>query len=83
MRSPRLFLLDGLALAYRSHFAFVRRPLVTSRGEHTSALFAFANMVIQLRQVEAPDYWWVRLLNDRVARDVEAVRVRPFSELVH
>ena len=57
MRSPRLFLLDGLALAYRSHFAFVRRPLVTSRGEHTSALFAFANMVIQLRQVEAPDYW--------------------------
>ena len=45
MRAPRLFLLDGLALAYRSHFAFIRRPLLNSRGEHTSALFAFANTV--------------------------------------
>ena len=57
MRAPRVFLLDGLALAYRSHFAFIRRPLVNARGEHTSALFAFANTVIKLRREEKPDYW--------------------------
>ena len=33
MRAPRVFLLDGLALAYRSHFAFIRRPLMNARGE--------------------------------------------------
>lgn len=57
MRVPRVFLLDGLALAYRSHFAFIRRPLVNSRGEHISALFAFANSVQKLLSEEAPDYW--------------------------
>jgi DNA polymerase-1 len=57
MRAPRLFLLDGLALAYRGHFAFARRPLLNSRGEQTSALFAFANTVRKLAEDEAPDYW--------------------------
>jgi DNA polymerase-1 len=56
-RRPRLFLLDGLALAYRSHFAFIRRPLTNARGENTSAVFAFANTVIKLRDGEKPDYW--------------------------
>ena len=57
MRAPRLYLLDGLALAYRGFFAFIRRPLTTSRGEHISALFAFANSVTKLRDDESPDYW--------------------------
>src|SRR5882672_9912997 len=54
---PRLFLLDGLALAYRSHFAFIRRPLTNPRGENTSAVFAFANTVLKLRGEEKPDLW--------------------------
>jgi DNA polymerase-1 len=56
-KRPRLFLLDGLALAYRSHFAFIRRPLTNAKGENTSAVFAFANTVIKLRDGEKPDYW--------------------------
>ena len=28
----RLFLLDGMALAYRAHFAFLKNPLTTSKG---------------------------------------------------
>ena len=31
--SRRVFLVDGTALAYRSYFAFIRNPLVNSRGE--------------------------------------------------
>ena len=31
-KRPRVFLLDGLALAYRSHFAFIRRPLLNKRS---------------------------------------------------
>ena len=49
MSRRRLFLLDGLAMAYRSHFAFIRRPLTNTRGEVTSAVFAFANTVVKLR----------------------------------
>ena len=29
----QLYLVDGMAIAYRSYFAFVNAPLVNSRGE--------------------------------------------------
>ncbi len=65
---PRLFLLDGLAMAYRSHFAFIRRPLTNARGENTSAVFAFANTVIKLRDQEKPDYWALAWDSDQPTR---------------
>jgi len=30
--SKKLFLLDGMALVYRAHFALVGRPIFTSSG---------------------------------------------------
>ncbi|MFH1853427.1 MAG: DNA polymerase I, partial [Candidatus Neomarinimicrobiota bacterium] len=52
----KLFLLDGYALLYRAHFAFIRNPLITSYGLPTSALFGFINQVFRLLQSEQPDY---------------------------
>lgn len=54
--SKRAFLIDGSALAYRSYFAFIRQPLLTSRGENISAAFGFANTLISILQQEHPDY---------------------------
>src|SRR5881409_3533375 len=54
---PRLFVLDAMGLAYRAYYAFIRRPLVNSRGENTSALFGFANTALRIRRDEQPDYW--------------------------
>ena len=51
-----LFLIDGYAILYRSHFAFIRNPLMTSYGLHTSALFGFSNQLINLIKNERPDY---------------------------
>jgi DNA polymerase I len=53
----RVFVLDAMALAYRAYYAFIRRPLVNSRGENTSALFGFANSALKVRAEEHPDYW--------------------------
>lgn len=36
-----LVLIDGSALAYRSHFALIRNPLINSHGENTGAVYAF------------------------------------------
>ena len=52
---PRLFLLDGMALAYRAHFALLRSPLSTSRGQPTGAVFGFLAALDRLRKEEAPD----------------------------
>jgi len=54
---PRLVVLDALCLAYRAYYAFIRRPLLNSRGENTSAIFGFANSVLKVRREENPDYW--------------------------
>ena len=55
-KRPRLFLIDGSALAYRSYFAFIRRPLVNSKGENTSAPFGFTNSILKILRDENPDY---------------------------
>ncbi len=44
----RLYLLDAMALAYRSHFVFIARPLINSRGENTSATYGFAAAILKL-----------------------------------
>ena len=44
----KLILIDGSAVAYRSHFAFIRNPLINSRGENTSAIFGFVNSLNKL-----------------------------------
>ncbi|HMB68860.1 MAG TPA: DNA polymerase I [bacterium] len=43
-----LVAVDGTALAYRSHFAFINRPLTTKSGEVTSAVFGF---ILTLRRI--------------------------------
>jgi len=52
----RLFLIDGSALFYRSYFAFIRNPLINSRGENTSALYGFINSLFKILFEEKPDY---------------------------
>lgn len=52
----RLFLLDGTALAYRSYFAFIRNPLINSKGVNTSGIFGFTNTLMKILREERPDY---------------------------
>ncbi len=52
---PRLFLLDGMALAYRAHFALLRSPISTSKGQPTGAVFGFLAALDRIRQQEAPE----------------------------
>jgi DNA polymerase-1 len=55
-KAPRLFLIDGSALAYRSYFAFIRNPLINSKGENTSAVFGYTRTLLDLLSQEHPDY---------------------------
>jgi DNA polymerase-1 len=55
-KKHRLFLIDGSALAYRSYFAFIRNPLINSKGENTSAVFGFTNSILKILREETPDY---------------------------
>lgn len=48
MSKSTLFLLDGMALAYRSHFAFISSNLRNSEGIPTGPILGFANTLEKL-----------------------------------
>jgi DNA polymerase-1 len=53
---PETFVaVDGTALAYRSHFAFINRPLTTRSGEVTSAVFGFILALRRILEALEPD----------------------------
>src|SRR5258706_2196637 len=56
LKHERLFLLDGMALAYRAYFSFITRPLINSRGENTSAIFGFVNTLMKILSDDKPDH---------------------------
>jgi DNA polymerase-1 len=52
----RLFLLDGHALVYRAHFAFITRPLINSKGINTSAVTGFTRTLWDLMAAQKPTH---------------------------
>ncbi|MBT5533134.1 DNA polymerase I, partial [Candidatus Poribacteria bacterium] len=52
----KLFLLDGMALVYRAHFALIRNPRIASTGMNTSAVFACTNTLLQILGKEEPTH---------------------------
>ncbi|MEC9092426.1 MAG: DNA polymerase I, partial [Planctomycetota bacterium] len=52
----RLFLLDGMALIYRAHFALIRNPQFTTGGLCTSAVMGMANTLLDLINKHNPTH---------------------------
>ncbi len=52
----KLFLLDGHALVYRAHYAFISRPLINSKGLNTSAISGFTRTVWDIINKEKPSH---------------------------
>jgi DNA polymerase-1 len=56
MPDKKLFLLDGHALVYRAHYAFIARPLINSKGWNTSAVAGFTRTLIDLINNQNPTH---------------------------
>jgi DNA polymerase-1 len=52
----KLFLLDGHALIYRAHYAFIARPLINSKGWNVSAIQGFMRTMWDMMQTEKPTH---------------------------
>jgi DNA polymerase-1 len=52
----KLFLLDGMALIYRAHFALSKTPRFTSGGLNTSAVMGFTNTLLEVLRKEKPTH---------------------------
>lgn len=54
--NKKLFLLDGMALMYRAHFALSKNPRFTSTGINTSAVMGFTNTLLDVLKKEKPTH---------------------------
>jgi len=52
----KLFLLDGHALVYRAHYAFINRPLINSKGINTSAITGFVRSLWDILKKQKPTH---------------------------
>lgn len=81
-------MIDGSALAYRSYFAFIRNPLINSKGENTSAVFGFTNSIMKILKDENPDYIGVVFdtkaptFRHEIFKDYKSTRAKMPSEMV-
>lgn len=56
MSSKKLFLLDGHALVYRAHYAFISRPLINSKGMNTGAITGFVRTLWDIMKNQNPSH---------------------------
>lgn len=52
----RLFLIDGHALIFKMYYAFLRHPMINSKGEDMSILFGFTKYILELIEKEKPTH---------------------------
>ena len=52
----KLFLIDGHALIFKMYYAFLRHPMINSKGADMSVLFGFTKYVLELIEKEKPTH---------------------------
>ena len=52
----KFVIIDAMALAYKGYYAFISRPLTTSKGEPTSAVYGFISQLLKIIEDTRPDY---------------------------
>lgn len=54
--SKKLYLLDGMAMVYRSYFAFIRNPMFNTKGQNVSAVFGFLSSLLEIIDKQEPTH---------------------------
>lgn len=52
----RLFLIDGHALVFKMYYAFLRRPMINSKGADMSILYGFTKYLLEMIEKEQPTH---------------------------
>ncbi|UTW63912.1 DNA polymerase I [bacterium SCSIO 12741] len=73
--NKKVFFLDAYALIFRAYYAFIKNPRINSKGMNTSAVFGFANTLLDLLNREKPSH--LAVVFDHKSPNV---RVQEYSE---
>ena len=83
----KVLLIDATSLAFRSYYAFIRRPLINSKGINTSGPFAFINSIEKLKNEIGPSHILAvfdaphKTFRHELYKEYKAQRPKPPDEL--
>ena len=52
----KLYIIDGHALVFKMYYAFLRRPMINSKGADMSILYGFTKYVLEMMEREKPTH---------------------------
>ncbi|MDZ4224895.1 MAG: 5'-3' exonuclease H3TH domain-containing protein, partial [bacterium] len=84
--TKHLYLIDGSGYIFRGYYAI--RPLSTSKGLPTNAIYGFTQMILKLIRDVKPEYWAIVMdtkeptFRDEMYADYKANRKEPPDDLV-
>jgi DNA polymerase-1 len=88
MKKRRLLVVDAMNLIFRAYYALISRPLRTTDGRNTSAVFGFARMLLKALNEYRPTHVAVALegggpsFREKIYPEYKATRKVPPEDLV-
>jgi DNA polymerase-1 len=88
MTKRRLLVVDTMNLVFRAYYALISRPLRTTDGRNTSAVFGFARMLLKALAEYQPTHVAVALegggssFREEIYPEYKATRKTPPDDLV-
>jgi DNA polymerase-1 len=79
----KFIIIDAHSIIFRSYFAFIKNPLKNARGENTSGIYGFVNMIQKIKKKLPSEYIGLAFdapgetFRDKVYKDYKATRPAP------
>jgi DNA polymerase-1 len=79
----KFVIIDAHSVIFRSYFAFIKNPLKNARGENTSGIFGFVNMIQKIKKKLPSEYMGLAFdapgetFRDKAYKEYKATRPAP------
>jgi DNA polymerase-1 len=79
----KFIIIDAHSVIFRSYFAFIKNPLKNARGENTSGIYGFVNMIEKLKKKIPSEYMGLAFdapgetFRDKAYKEYKATRPAP------
>jgi len=79
----KFIIIDAHSIIFRSYFAFIKNPLKNARGENTSGIYGFVNMIQKIKKKLPSEYIGLAFdapgetFRDKIYKEYKATRPAP------
>lgn len=85
--AQKFIIIDAHSVIFRSYFAFIKNPLKNARGENTSGIFGFVNLIQKMKKKLPTDYMGLAFdapgetFRDQAYKEYKATRPAPPADI--